>query len=134
MTRRSWAPARGSNELAPRVRDDVTRRAVQLLARRFRPTLEEEERARVHGFNYAIDVFPEWRGASFYLCVKYRTATGKPGDDFVVRTTRLRHIGRGRFELAYFRHTGRWQPVYVGLTVNECFDSIEAEEVFWPLT
>jgi hypothetical protein len=43
-------------------------------------------------------------------------------------------VGRGRFELAYFRHTNRWQPVYSGLTVQECFDTIEAEEVFWPLT
>jgi hypothetical protein len=30
--------------------------------------------------------------------------------------------------------TNRWQPVYFGLTVAECFEVIEAEELFWPLT
>ena len=49
-------------------------------------------------------------------------------------TTRLEYAGSGRFHLAYFRHTGRWQPVYHGLTPAECFEAIEQEEMFWPLT
>ena len=134
MARAGWRLARPGDTLAEGVRQEVARRAEDLLRRRFRPWLKLEKRSRVHGFNYAIEVFPEWRGASFYLCVRYRTPSGRPEDDFVVRTTRLKHVGRGRFELAYFRHTNRWQPVYSGLTVQECFDTIEAEEVFWPLT
>ena len=41
---------------------------------------------------------------------------------------------RTHIHLAYFRHTDRWQPVYLGLTADECFDTIEQEEIFWPLT
>jgi len=44
------------------------------------------------------------------------------------------HAGRGRFHLAYFRHTERWQLVYHGLTPDECFETIEQAEIFWPLT
>lgn len=64
----------------------------------------------------------------------YRTPRGNPADDFIARTTRLTYVGLGRFELACFRHTNRWQPVYFGLTVPECFETIEQEELFWPVT
>ncbi len=87
---------------------------------------------RKRGFNYAVAVFSEWRGQAFYLCVRYRTP--EPTEEFVVRSTRLEYTGRGRFDLAYFRHTDRWQPVYHGLTPAECFETIEQEEIFWPLT
>lgn len=81
---------------------------------------------------YAVAVFTEWRGQSFYLCVRYRTP--EPAEEFVVRSTRLEYAGEKRLHLAYFRHTDRWQPVYLGLTVDGCFDAIEQEEIFWPLT
>jgi len=40
--------------------------------------------------------------------------------------------GFGRFDLAYFRHTGRWFTVDRGLTAAECFQEIEKSEVFSP--
>ena len=126
-------PRRG-DPLAQTVRDEVTRQAAELLKRRFRPSSERERQARAHGFNHPIEVFGEWRGSSFYLCVRYRTPRGRPAEDFVVRTTRLKHVGRGRFELAYRRHNDRWQPVYSELTVDRCFAAIESEEIFWPST
>jgi hypothetical protein len=127
-------PAGAGRQLQEHLRHEIARRAEDLLVRKFRPLLEWEAEAREHQFNYPVAVFTEWRGQSFHFCVKYRTPSGRPEDEFVVRTTRLQHAGRGRFNLAYFRHTNRWQPVYFGLTVAECFEVIEAEELFWPLT
>ena len=40
----------------------------------------------------------------------------------------------GRFDLAYFRHTGKWFTVYRGLTAAEPFREIEENEIFWPTT
>lgn len=85
-------------------------------------------------FNYPIIVFSEWRGKMFYLCVRYRARSRKPEDDFIVRHTRMTLTGFGRFDLAYFRHTGKWFTVYRGLTAAECFKEIEGNEVFWPTT
>lgn len=116
------------------VRQELARRVDELLGRKFRPLLLREGRDRELGFNHAIDVFSEWRGPSLYFCVRYRTPSGRPEDDFIVRTTRLKLTGRGRLDLAYFRHTNRWQPVYSGLTLDESFAAVEAEEMFWPLT
>lgn len=83
-------------------------------------------------FNYPVEVFSEWRGKAFYFCARYRTQSGRPEDDFVVRQSRMTLTGFGRFDLAYFRHTGRWFTVHRGLTVKECIREIEGNEFFWP--
>jgi hypothetical protein len=72
-------------------------------------------------FNYPVAVFSEWRGRAFYLCVCYRARSRQPEDDFVVRHTRMTLTGFGRFDLAYFRHTGKWFTVYRGLTRGRVF-------------
>jgi hypothetical protein len=94
-----------------------------------------EIRARDPGpFNYPIEVFSDWRGKAFYLCVRYRAPSRRPEDDFVVRHTRMTLTAFGRFDLAYFRHTDRWFTVYRGLTAAEGFKEIEGNGIFWPTT
>lgn len=85
-------------------------------------------------FNWPIEVFYEWRGKAFYLCARYRTPSRRPDDEFVARSARMTMTGFGRFELAYFRHTGKWFTVERGLTAAQCFREIEGNEVFWPIT
>ena len=38
----------------------------------------------------------------------------------------------GTFTLAFMRHTGKWQDVYIGMSLDECLDIIEQEQMFWP--
>ena len=115
------------------LREQVDRWAHDWLTTKFSRLLEL--RAADPGpFNYPVAVFSEWRGKAFYLCARYRARSRQPEDDFVVRSTRMTMTGFGRFELAYFRHTGRWFTVYRGLTAEECFQEIEGNEIFWPVT
>jgi len=115
------------------VQAQVDRWAAAWLDTKFSRTLQR--RAADPGpFNYAVAVFSEWRGNAFYLCVRYRTTTRNPDDDFIVRQTRMTLTGFGRFDLAYFRHTNRWFTVARGLTAVECFEEIDGNEVFWPVT
>lgn len=132
LSSRRTGPRASATVFPESLRREVTRRGEELLSRTFAPLLAHEMGMRTHEFNYAVAGFSEWRGRSFYLCVRYRTP--RPGEEFVVRSARLEYAGRDRFHLAYFRHTNRWQPVYQGLTAEQCFDTIEQEEVFWPLT
>lgn len=131
---RSGRGHRVAAQVPERLRQEVASRAADLLSRRFRVDAAQEGRSRELGFNYVLAVFGEWRGRSYYLCARYRTPRGNPAEEFVVRTTRMAYVGFGRFDLAYFRHTNRWQPVYSALTAQECFATIEQEEVFWPVT
>ncbi|HXT68483.1 MAG TPA: hypothetical protein VN700_01915 [Vicinamibacterales bacterium] len=76
------------------------------LTRKFDRLLEL--RATDHGpFNYAVEVLSEWRGKAFYLCARFRTRSHRAEDDFVARSARLTMTGFGRFDLAFFRHTGK---------------------------
>jgi hypothetical protein len=106
----------------------------ELIAKEFRIDRANEAVAQHMGFNYVVAVYGEWRGRSYYLCAKYRRPRGKPEDDFVVRTTRMTYTGPDRFDLSYFRHTKRWQLVYSELTMAECCETIEQEEIFWPVS
>jgi hypothetical protein len=125
---REWVLAKVPADL----RQQVDRWANDWLARKFARLLEL--RAADPGpFNYPVEVFSECRGKAFYLCARYRAHSRRPDDDFVVRSTRMTMTGFGRFELAYFRHTGRWFTVFRGLTAEQCFKEVEETELFWPV-
>jgi hypothetical protein len=125
---------KSATQIPEAVRREVTRRGEELVARKFALLLEPKTSIRKRDFNYAVAVFTEWRGPSFYLCTRYRTPEARPIEEFVVRSARLEFAGQGRFHLSYFRHTDRWQALYHGLTLEQCFETIEDCEVFWPVT
>lgn len=115
------------------VRLQLDRWAADWLPRKFGRLLEL--RAADPGpFNYPVEVFSEWRGKAFYLCARYRARSRHPDDDFVARSSRLTMSGFWRFDLAFFRHTGKWFTVSRGLTAAAALQEIEANEVFWPTT
>lgn len=115
------------------LRQQVDHWAEAWLATKFSRLLED--RARDPGpFNYAIEVFSEWRGKAFYLRGRFSARSRRREDDFVVRHARMTLSGFGRFDLAYFRHTGRWFTVFRGLTAAKCFKEIEGNEIFSPTT
>ncbi len=92
------------------------------------------EAAKEHGFNYVVDIYTTWRGRYFYFCAKYRDPREKATQEyFEVRTTRLEYTGSRRFSLAYMRHTGKWFEVFPALSLEECLETIEQEELFWPV-
>lgn len=43
---------------------------------------------------------------------------------FESRYARPEHVGDGRFDLDYMRHTGKWWKVYRGLTLDEALTTI----------
>ncbi len=123
-----WVPAKVPGQL----REQIDRWAESWLNQKFERGLELRA-ADLGPFNYPIEVFSEWRGKAFYICARYRTPSGLPEDDFIVRRARMTLKGFGRFDLAYFRHTECWFTVYRALTAAECFEEIEGNEVFWPM-
>ena len=36
----------------------------------------------------------------------------------------MEHVGNGRFNLAYLRHTGQWWPLDSGLTLDRCLEKL----------
>ncbi len=84
-------------------------------------------------FNYIEDIFTKWRGRYFYFMAKYASpAPNRISPFFEVGFARLEFIGDNRFDLAYFRHTGKWWPVFSGLTVDEALNLVRSEGLFNP--
>ena len=86
-----------------------------------------------HLFNYIVDLYNLWYRNFFYFCAKYRCPVENCISEFFeVRYTRLEYTGRDTYAMAYMRHTGKWQEVYTGLSLDECMTTIESEALFWP--
>lgn len=96
-----WVLASVPGEL----RQQIDQWADAWIARKF-SALVQMRAAEAGPYNYPVEVFSEWRGKAFYICAKYRTRRRRPEDDFIVRRARMTMTGFGRFDLAYFRHTG----------------------------
>lgn len=113
----------------------LTQRAEQLVNDKFKPGLAiQAEPAKKHGFNYVVDVYTKWRGRYFYFIAKYHNPREKAtAEYFEVPATRMEYVGGQRFNLAYMRHTDKWFEVFQGLTLAECLETIEREELFWPV-
>ncbi len=84
-------------------------------------------------FNYIEDVFTKWRGRYFYFMAKFASVgPNSISPFFEVGFARLEFVGDDRFDLAYLRHTGKWWPVFSGLTVDEALDLVRSEGIFSP--
>ena len=113
----------------------LTSKTQELIDSRFKTGLEANAASSAaHGFNYIVDIYTQWRGRSFYICARYRNPRPDAIEEyFEVRTTRVSYVSGDRFGLSYMRHTGKWVEVYPSLTAVECVDTIEGEELFWPV-
>jgi hypothetical protein len=84
-------------------------------------------------FSYIVDLYNLWYRNFFYFCAKYRCpAPNCISEFFEARYTRLEYTGQDTYTLAYMRHTGKWQVVFTGLSLDESISTIKGTEIFWP--
>ena len=124
--RRSKAP------VPPDIKREVQRRARDLIHSTLKPRHIQTPPKKAQ-FNYLVDIHSKWRGPFFYFCSKYCSpGPNALSDSFESRFARLQYVGSGRFNLAYFRHTGAWWEVAQLLSLEECLSWIEGGNIFSP--
>ncbi len=84
-------------------------------------------------WSYLTGITPKWHRSFFHFGSTYAS----PGPNALSPTfkspfARMEHVGDGKFNLAYMRHTGKWWEVYRGLTADECLETIRDEGLFRP--
>jgi hypothetical protein len=84
-------------------------------------------------FNYLTDITLKWHGSTLFLVAVYAC----PGPNaispsFEDRFARLKHVGGGRFDLDFMRHTGQWVPLHQGLTLDQCLEAVRDDPWFTP--
>lgn len=127
-----YSPTSRPKHKIPEVfKQQVTIRCNAFVKRVFRPKiLPPPEDVRL---SYIVDLSTSWFHSFFYFCATYRCPAPECISEFFeVKFTRLEYTGGDRFHLAYMRHTGQWQVVFLDLTLDECLDTIEKTPIFWP--
>ena len=123
--KKGYAPA---PRIKPRVPDDlkaeVQTKANELAEKVLKPAYLKPPPENAE-WNYPIDIWTKWQGSFFY----FGSTWASPGLNRIAPTcelgfARLEYLGDRRFDLAYFRHTGKWCVIHSGLTLDDCLELI----------
>jgi len=108
------------------------------ISKQFEPIVEELKKnlkplPEPQKWNHCIDVFSKWRGNYFYIMQKYKVGgENRLKDFFDAGIARLEYYGEDRFNLSYFRHTGKWEPLfmYQDISFEEAKKAIFEDSMF----
>lgn len=128
-----YSPKQGAKPKMPEaLKQEVTQRATNLLDSVLKPARIVPPPPEIQ-WNYIVNLAVNWRGSYFYFGSTWRCPTPDCISEFFdVNFTRLEYAGDNRFNLAYMRHTNQWVTVFYDLTLDECLEEIEKNEMFWP--
>ena len=89
---------------------------------------------RVTEFNYPIDIGGKWHGRNFRFYQRYRsngihTKEGEFESPFV----RLEYSSHDRFNISFFRHTGKWWRLYRSVSLSKALRLVEEDGLLHPL-
>ena len=66
------------------------------------------------------------------IVVKYEKVVNAISPHFDDKFARLEYIGKDSYNLSYMRHTGKWQQVGFGLTLDKCLKAVRDDPMFQP--
>lgn len=129
----TWAPDRRLKPKVPdEIKSEVERQAEELIEKHLKPEYVKLS-PKDPRWNYLTGIHAKWHHSFFYLVGDYAS----PGPDRISPTfelpfARLEYTREGKFNLAYFRHTGQWWQVHEGLTLKKAMQAIREEGAFHP--
>lgn len=107
------------------------------ITKQFEPVIEELKKnlrpiPEPQMGNHCIDIFSKWRGRYFYIMQKFKAGPYGIKEFFDMGLARLEFYGEDRFNLAYFRHTGKWEPLfmYEDISFEEAKKAILEDSMF----
>jgi hypothetical protein len=84
-------------------------------------------------FNYVVDIYTKWYRNYFYFCSTYHVSGPNAiAPSFEAKFARLEYVGGERFNLAFMRHTGQWQEIAQGISLDEALEMISDGGLFHP--
>jgi len=130
---RQWIYRPGRASAVPdSVKTEIKAKADEIVETVFKPQYVKPP-SKKQRFNYIVDIYTKWHGS----CLLFRAGYACPGPRalspfFEDSFTRLAYMANGRFNVAYMRHTGKWQEVFTDLSMEEAFAAIRDEPFFHP--
>lgn len=130
---RQWVYRPGpASRIPDSVRNEIAAKANEITETLFKPRYLKPPPKKAR-FNYIVDIYTKWHKN----CLLFRARYACPGPRalspfFEDSFTRLAYMANGRFNLAYMRHTGKWQEVFTDLSLEEAFSEIRDQPFFHP--
>src|ERR1019366_10038546 len=133
--RKAWTFSPGKkpkSALPGTLKDEVDTKARELIETVLKPK-HAQPPPTGHQLNYITDITIKWLGSKCYFVSIYAC----PGPNamsptFEAKFARLEHIGGGKFNLAFMRHTGKWVELFTGLPLDECLKAVAEDPWFVP--
>lgn len=98
-----------------------------VLQPRFLPRITPSE------FNYVIDLRGAWAAGRYRFMQRYRSGMAhNAGEEFDAPFARIDRMGPDSFDIHWMRHTGKWWPLYAGVTLAEALTLLETDAVLHP--
>ena len=114
------------------IQHEVERQAQALIDSTLKPRYLQPPPKQAE-LNYLVNIYTRWRGPFLYFLLPILLAwTARPFTLLQSKFARLQYAGDGRFNLAYFRHTGQSWEIAQLLSLEECLSEIEAGGLFTP--
>lgn len=95
---------------------------------RFLPEIRPTE------WNYVVDIYGRWSGGRYSFIQRYRSGRAESlGEEFNAPFARLDRMGTDRFDIHWYRHTGKWWKLHEGLTLAEALHTLETNGILHPV-
>ncbi len=91
-------------------------------------------RGRRAGFGDVQELYTKWQGDHLILIAKRRggRVVDRQVEDFETKSGRLTLVGVDLFDVAYFRHTGRWWTIQTACSLETALQYLRKPSPLWP--
>lgn len=130
--RKPWTSSSSKTAVPPTVKVELETKARELIEKVLKPKHVKPPPKNARS-NYLTDISTKWHGSLFYFLSTYAC----PGPNalspsFEAKFARMKHVGHGRFNLAFLRHNDEWVELFTDQTVEECLQAIQEDPWFLP--
>ena len=132
IVRKMWvkAPSKPVKPALSELEKKATEARCIALIERMKPVWIQPPHER---WGYVSDVYGKWYGNYYSFCALYRyDAPEATRPQAEMKFSRLEYVGPGKYNLAYFRHTGQWFQVFEALSLDDCLEQLEKNAIFQP--
>ena len=127
----TWVPSKTQKpRVPPKIKLELEAKATKLIEEVLTPKYIKPPPDDLQS-NYPIDIWTKWNRNFFYFTSTWASlGPNRIAPTFESPFARMEYIEDGRFNLAYFRHTGKWFEIFTNLSMNECLKLIADDGPF----
>ena len=130
---RSWYYNSPKQKVDKFTKEGLKKKCDKFIESVLKPRFISSDQSALDLGSYVIDIYSKWWWNFIYFYAKYkdnRAEAIEPTYDW--KLARIEYLKENKYNLAYFRHTGKWWVIFYEIPLEECFEAIEEMPHFHP--